>query len=98
MSLLCIRSSVPIKRVAAALVDNGAAGRFVRQQQQRLVHRSTTRHAQPASAGSRIVEQNVVTSPHVDFDPHGMNMVHRVFENASRWPDKTAIVSFLLFE
>ncbi len=91
MSLLCI------KRVAAALVDNGAAGRFVRQQ--RLVHRSTTsRQAHPASAGSRIVEENVVTSPHADFDPHGMNMVHRVFENASRWPDKTAIVSlpFLL--
>ncbi len=38
-------------------------------------------------------ENNIVTSTHADCTLHGMNLVHRFFENASRWKDKIALVS-----
>lgn len=37
-------------------------------------------------------ENNIVTSHHADCELHGMNLVHRFFQNASRWPNKIALV------
>ena len=83
------------KRVAALLAaNNGAAGIIVGDQQKAAhIHQTCLQNSQPASGSKKWVDKNIVTSPHVDFEYHGMNMVHRVFENASRWPEKTAIVT-----
>ncbi len=37
-------------------------------------------------------ENNIVTSPYGDCQLHDMTMVQKVFESASRWPNKIATV------
>ena len=37
-------------------------------------------------------ENNIVTSPYGDCELHDMTMVQKVFESASRWPNKIAMV------
>ena len=40
-------------------------------------------------------ENNIVTSPYGECEFHDMTMVQKVFESASRWPNKIAMVSIL---
>lgn len=56
---------------------------------------ATSRKLKPEHLTSRF-ENNVVTSPHGDCQLHDMTMVQKVFESASRWPDKIAMVIILI--
>ena len=52
---------------------------------------ATSHKFQPIASSK--FEKNIVTSPHADCTIHGMNLVHRFFENATRWTNKVALVS-----
>ena len=58
-------------------------------------HKSPSDKSHPASASKKL-DDNIVLSPHSDCHLHGMNLVHRFFDNASRWPGKIALVNKLM--
>lgn len=47
----------------------------------------------PTPPESSRFENNIVTSPYGDCQLHDMTMVQKIFESASRWPDKIATVN-----
>ena len=86
-----------IKSLAASL--NGFSGRILTGAQQQKQLRSIIRHrlmgstASTVSLSSERFNDNVVYSRHEDCFLHNQTVVQRFFEQASLWPQQTAMVS-----
>jgi len=87
-----------MKSLAASL--NGITGRILTGPQQQKQLRSLIRHrlmsnstASTVSLSSERFNDNVVYSRHEDCFLHNQTVVQRFFEQASLWPQQTAMVS-----
>ncbi len=97
MSLL-IKSVTP-KRIASLLatkIENGVVVSAINKNKApsaaaALFHRGSPRDFPLASASPK-ADKNIVFSPHDDCQLHDMNLVHRFFDNATRYSNKIALV------
>lgn len=94
MSLL-IKSAAP-KRIASLLatkIENGVVVSAINKAPSAaaLFHRGSPRDS-PLASASQKADKNIVVSPHGDCQLHDMNLVHRFFDNATRYSNKIALV------